>query len=145
MCPGEAGELIRRTTASWRDDPDSSVVWTGSHEGRWGLRMSQEVREATTVWFDVGKRTVGIEAYLLPAPPVHDADVYRICLSRNRRSWPVAVNVDRRGDLFIGGRITLSDLTAARLDEAVGAIYELVEISFRPLLRSGFSSREKTS
>lgn len=137
--------MIERVTTAWRDDPSSSVVWVGRHEGRWGLRMHHEVREATTIWFDVGDLTVALEAYLLPAPLVSRGEVYRIALARNRRSWPATVYVDARGDLFIGGRIPLTDLSEKRIDEAVGGVYELVEISFRALLRAGYSPREKSS
>jgi hypothetical protein len=144
MNRAEADVMVRDVTKAWLDDPDASVVWAGSFEGRRGIRMTQECREATTIWFQIGQRTVGYEAYLLPSPP-HDAqEVYRQCLARNHRSWPAAVSVDERGDLYIRGRITLSDLDADRLDEAVGTVYQLVEISFRPLLLAGFGHREKS-
>ena len=106
--------------------------------------MGQACREATTVWFEVGQRTLGYEAYLLPSPPHQAAEVYRQCLARNQRSWPAAVSADDRGDIYIGGRILLSDLDPNRLDQAVGAVYELVELSFRPLVAAGFLHREKS-
>ena len=144
MTRDEATALVRDVTADWLSDAESTVEWAGSYEGRCGIRMRQQVRDATTVWFDIGDRTVGFEAYLLPSPPAGEKDVYRHCLARNHRSWPAAIAMDGRGDLFVRGRIPLSDLTPQRLDEAVGAVYEVVELSFRPLLRAGFSSREKS-
>ena len=145
MTRNEASALVRSVTTAWRDDERSGVVWAGSFEGRWGLRMRQSCREATTVWFDVGDLTVGFEAYLLPAPSHNAAEVYRQCLARNHRSWPAASSVDRVGDIYIRGRIPLSDLGPLRLDEAVGAVFELVELSFRPLLVAGYGPREKSS
>ncbi len=144
MNPESAAELVRAVSVEWLNDPGTSVEWAGTHEGRPGIRMRQESRDATTVWFDVGERTVGYEAYLLPRPRSNPEDVYRLCLARNYRSWPVAISIDDRGDLFIRGRIPLSDLSRARLEEAVGAVYQMVELSFRALVRAGFAPREKS-
>jgi hypothetical protein len=136
--------LLVAVSRGWVDDPDSAVVWAGSHEGRWGIRMAQERRDFTTIWFDVGQRTLGLEAFLLPAP-AHDAqEVYRQALVRNAGSWPVAIALDAHGDLVILGRVPLDELDARKLDELVGAVYELVEISFAAMVRAGFEAREKT-
>ena len=144
MTPADAELLIREETTAWEADPESDVVWVGTHEGRWGLRMTQTVREATTVWFTIGSQTVALEAYLIPAPPVSPAETYRICLARNRRSWPAVTYADDRGDLFVGARIRLSELDPTSLSQAVAAIYLLVETTFWPVLRAGFGSREKS-
>ncbi len=144
MSPDEARRVIAATTAGWVEDPDSAVVWAGEHERRPGLRMTQTSRDFTTIWFDVGELTVAAEAYLLPSPPHSREEVYRQCLVRNMRSWPVSIAMDRGGDLSIIGRIPLEIFDAAALDRIVGAVYELVEVAFRPLVRAGFESREKT-
>ncbi len=140
MDAASAGDLVRTITQAWVDDPDSDVVWSGEHEGRWGIRMAQRCRDFTTVWFTVGARTVGFEAYVLPSPPHRAAEVYRLCLMRNWRTWPAALALDQRGDIFVIGRIPLADLTPATLDRAVGAVYETIELSFRPILELGFTA-----
>ncbi len=144
MTRDQAAELVRDTTRKWLADPGSAVVWAGPHEGKWGIRLRQDAREATTIWFSIGDRTVGYEAYLLPKPLHRREEVYRQCLARNHRSWPAAISVDERGDLIIRGRIPQSDLSHHRIDEAVGAVFELVELSFRSLVRAGFAPREKS-
>jgi hypothetical protein len=144
MTRDEAAALVREVTEAWVADPDSDVEWAGSYEGRWGIRMRQTCRDATTVWFTIGERTVGYEAYLLPNPPQHREAVYRHCLRRTYRSWPAAIAADRDGDLYVVGRIPLDGLAAHDLDTAVGAVYEVVELSFPPLVRLAFG-REKTS
>jgi hypothetical protein len=140
----EAHQLVVATTQAWVEDTDSDVVWAGDYEGRWGLRMSQQCRDFTTIWFAVGERTVGYEAFLLPDPPHNRADAYRFCLSRNRTSWPAAISLDRKGDLIVSGRIPLDRLSTEALDQAVGSVYETIELSFRPLLSIGFIGREKS-
>lgn len=143
MTPTEAGALIRSTTEAWLVDEESDVVWAGEFEGRWGIRLVQRCRDFTTMWFTVGERTVGYEAYLLPEPPHRRDEVFRLCLVRNHRSWPAAISMDRQGDLYVGGRIALAAMSPAALDEAVGAVYETIELSFSQLVSIGFMRREK--
>jgi hypothetical protein len=135
----EARALVTAVTAAWEADPATDVVWSGVYEGRPGIRISQRCRDFTTVWFDVGDRTVRFEAYLLPSPPHDPAAVYRLCLARNWGSWPASIAIDRDGDLHVVGHLPLSDLDPESLDRAVGAVYDTVERSFRPLLRLGFT------
>lgn len=144
MTRDEALALVVAATTRWEADPESDVVWTGEYEGKRGIRMAQTCRDFTTVWFDVGERTVGFEAYVLPRPPHAGPDFYRFCLQRNWRSWPAHLALDDRGDVFVVGRIPLDTLSETSLDGAVGAVYELIELSFRTLLGLGFTPREKS-
>jgi hypothetical protein len=133
-------ELLQNLTRHWVEDPDSDVVWTGEHEGRWGLRMAQRARDFTTVWFDVGQITIGFEAYLLPPPRYNTAEVLGYCLKRNYRSWPAFIAADDRGELYVRGRVPIAGLTEEDIETALGTIYELIEISFQPLLKLGYIS-----
>lgn len=144
MTREEARDLVAAVTAAWVADTESSAVWSGTHEGRQGLRMAQSSRDFTTVWFDIGDLTVATEAYLLPAPHHGHEDVYRQALLRNHRSWPVYIAMDVTGGLYIRGRVPLSDVSEERLEELVGATYELVDLAFRPMVETGFGGREKT-
>lgn len=136
--PEETRETLEALTSGWVDDAESDVVWAGEHEGRWGIRMAQQARDFTTIWFDVGERTMAVEAYLLPNPPRGHAEVYRLCLLRNASSWPVVICLDAQGDVDIRGRRALSEMSVATIDGLVGAVYEVVELSFKPLVRIGF-------
>ena len=142
MTADEARRLIAAASERWVADAESSVVWAGEYEGRLGIRMAQENRDFTTVWFDVGERTVRLEAYLLPAPPFDRAEVHRQALIRNWRSWPVWIATDTDGDLYVLGRIPLDALDEEALDRAVGAAYELVDLSFRAMVKAGFTRAE---
>ena len=144
MTKDEATALIVEITEDWEADPASDIVWAGEHDGRRGIRMAQQCRDFTTVWFDIGELTVGFEAYVMPQPPDAGVDFYRYCMARNWRSWPAHLATDDRGDVFVIGRIPLPSLTEATLDGAVGAVYEVIELSFRTLLQLGFQQREKS-
>jgi len=138
-----ARELVVSVTEAWLADPDGSVVWTGDHEGRRGVRMRQSVRDMTTVWFGIGERTVGVEAYVLPKPPGDAAEVYRQALTRNARARRMAFALNRLGDLVLIGRIPLAELTEEELELTLGEVYELIEVSFRGLLRAAFGRETK--
>lgn len=138
MDPEQARAVLELVTAGWAADPDSDVVWAGDHEGRRGIRVAQQARDFTTIWFDIGEHTLSVEAYLLPSPPRRQTEVYRMCLLRNASSWPVFISLDRHGDLYIRGRWPLTEVSTATIDGLVGAVYELVELTFKPLVRIGF-------
>ncbi len=131
-------DLLRAVTIGWAEDPDSDVVWAGEHEGRWGIRMAQQTRDFTTIWFNVGEITIGYEAYLLPPPRRNRAAVMEQCLKRNHRSWPSFIAADDKGELYIRGRIPVTHITSDDIETAVGSVYQLVDLAFRPLLVLGY-------
>ncbi len=137
-------ELLRQVTEDWLEDPESDVVWAGAHEGLRGIRMAQTARDFTTIWFDVGEITIGFAAYLLPPPPHSRDAVFDHCLRRNHRSWPAYIAADDRGELYIRGRIPVANITADDIETAVGSVYELVELAFRPLIELGYATPERS-
>ena len=136
-------ELLQTVTQGWLDDPESDVVWAGEHEGLWGIRMAQSARDFTTVWFDVGEITIAFAAYLLPPPPHNPDAVFDHCLRRNHRSWPAYIAADDRGELYVRGRIPIANISAEDIETAVGSVYELVELAFKPLLALGYTSPKR--
>lgn len=137
----QAWELLGTVSQAWVEDESSDVVFAGEHEGRWAVRMAQQARDFTTVWFDVGNLTVGYEAYVSPNPPHGHLEVYRQLLRRNERLWRVHFAIDKHEDVFLVGRVALAELAPPVLDEVLGAIYEAVELSFRSLIEAGFAKR----
>ena len=115
-------------------DPESDVVWTGDYEGRRAVRVQQTVRDLTTVWFAVGQRTVTIEAFVLPLPGDAPASAVMHLLHRNFGTRRLRFALDPRNDLVIIGRIPLGEVSEHELELALGEVYDLVEVSFRPLL-----------
>jgi len=53
--------------------------------------------------------------------------------------WRAHFSIDKDGDLFLVGRVSLDEWNETVLDEVLGAVYEAVELSFPALLRTGFS------
>lgn len=134
-------EILAERIRLWLDDPESSVEYAEEVEGRWAVRMHQDVRDATTVWFEVGERSLKFEAYLMPAP-ADTTEVYRQALVRNNTTWRVFFALDGEGAVLLRGRIAVAQVTIGELDLVLGEIYAMVEVAFRPMIRAGFSSRE---
>ena len=138
-----AAELLAQVVEEWVADPDSDVVYAEKVEGRLAVRMRQEVREATTVWFWVGEFSLVAEAYVIPAPA--DAlPAFRQALLRNGRSFRVNFALDYEGALLLRGRIPLERVTAPELSYLLAEIYQTIESSFRSLARL-VVQREKMS
>jgi hypothetical protein len=139
-----ATDLLVRITEGWVSDSESDVVWSGDFEGRRGVRMRQQVRDFTTVWFVVGQRTIAVEAYVLPSPPARREEVFRQCLVRNAGVRRIHFALDRDGDIVLVGRIPLAEVDEQELELALGEVYELVERSFRSLVRTAFAREKET-
>lgn len=135
----DARSLIAATTRAWLDDPESAVVWAGEHEGRLGVRMTQQVRDFTTVWFATGERTVRVEAYVLPVPAKGRDEVYRQCLVRNLGTRLVRFAIGASGEILLTAVVPSSQVSEEELELVLGEIYELIEVSFRSLVSAGFA------
>jgi hypothetical protein len=134
-------EILAERIRLWLDDPESSVEYAEEVEGRWAVRMHQDIRDATTVWIEIGERSLKFEAYLMPAP-ADTTEVYRQALVRNNTTWRVFFALDGEGVVLLRGRIAVAQVTIGELDLVLGEIYAMVEVAFRPMIRAGFSSRE---
>jgi hypothetical protein len=132
----EALTTLAATIATWVDDPDSDVVYAEWVEDRWAIRMLQQVREATTVWFWVGERSLIAEAYVLPSPELTEP-VYRQALFRNGRSFRAQFALDAEGAVILRSRLPVERVTSEELSYLIAEIYEAVELSFRPMLEAG--------
>ena len=141
MLRPEATRLVTGTAAAWVADPDNDVVYTEDLDGRTAVRIAQQARDFTTIWFEVGDLTMVTEAYVVPAPPGNAGEVYRQCLFRNYDARRVHFAIDPDGEVYLRGRLPLVHLSLEELDAILAEVYELVEVAFRPLIRAGFASR----
>ncbi len=133
--PAEPSEMIRVLMERWIDDPDSPVVYTEQVDGRRAVRMRQQIRDFTTVWFDVGERSVRIEAYVVPAGD-QPVELLRQCLVRNRNTWRTRYCIDEQNGIVLRARVALENLDEAEMSFVMAEIYEQIEVGFRPLLRA---------
>lgn len=137
-------DVLERRIQLWLNDPDSSVEYAEQLEGRWAVRMRQEVRDATTVWFAVGERSLEYEAYVIA---ISDdlVEVFRQALFRNARGWRCFFSLDGEGGLVLRGRLDADQVTVDGLDLVLGEIWETVEVAFPSMLQAVLAGREKSS
>lgn len=119
----------------WVVDGDSPVEYTELVEDRRAVRMRQETRDYTTVWFWVGDRSLKAEAYVVPAGE-QPAEQLRQCMVRNRSTWRVRYCLDEENGIVLRGRVALEQVSELELGYVMAEIYEQVEVSFRPLVRA---------
>ena len=136
-------EVLEERIRLWLEDEEGSVEYAEEVEGRWAVRMRQETRDATTVWFEVGERSLEFEAYVLPEPRA-PVEVHRQALKRNARGWRCFFALDEENAVVLRGRLAVGSVTVEELDKVLGEIYETIELSFRPMVRAGFPTREKS-
>jgi len=136
-------EVLERRIEGWLADPESSVEYAEEVEGRWAVRMRQQARDATTVWFTIGQRSIEYEASVLPAAE-GGSELFEQALHRNMKAWRAYFALDQEGELVLRGRLAQSHLTDLELDLVLGEIYDAIEVAFRPLLRSLLAGRENS-
>jgi len=137
-------EVLEERIHLWLEDPEGSVEYAEEVEGRWAVRMRQETRDATTVWFVVGERSLTFEAYVLPEPAAPE-EVHRQAMVRNARAWRCFFATDSENAIVLRGRLAADRVTLDELDRVLGEVYDTIELAFRPMVRAGFPGREKTS
>ena len=136
-------DVLEERIRLWLEDPESSVEYSEELDGRWAVRMRQDTRDATTVWFEVGERSLWFEAYVMPAP-VDPSEVHRQAMVRNATAWRCFFAVDREGAIVLRGRLAAASVSLDELDRVLGELFETIELAFRPMVRAGFPNREKS-
>ena len=127
--------ILEERIRIWLADPDSSVAYAEQLEGRWAVRVAQESREATTVWFWPRERSLEYEAYFMPVV-VGSSEVLRQALLRNGRAWRAFFALDSEGGLVLRGRVAATEVTLEVLDLILGEIVEMVDVAFKAMLRA---------
>jgi hypothetical protein len=108
---------------------------------RWYVRMRGEAKDYITVWLTLGQRTLRYEAYVIPAPEEHHAEVYESLLRRNERLVGLHFAIGVEDAVFVRGDLPLAVVNEPELDRVLGTTYATVEQSFTSLLRLAFASR----
>jgi hypothetical protein len=131
----ERRDVLEAVIRHWVDDPDSAVVYAEEVDGRYAVRMTQSVRDATTVWWEAGERTVRMEAYLGPVPEQRAEELYRLLLIRNRDAWRCHFALDAEGGVVVRGRLANADVSWETFDALLGECYDLIERTFPRFVR----------
>ena len=114
----------------------------GAHGGLPGLivELPGERRLKTNTILSIGDHSVRVEAFVCRQPDENHEGVYRFLLNRNRRLYRVAYTLDKVGDIYLIGWMSLDSVTAEELDRVLGQVLEAVDFDFNTLLELGFRS-----
>ena len=132
-------ERLGEIFTAWAKDPDGDVAAAELVEGRWAVRMAQQTRDFTTVWVVPGELTVSLEAYVSPPPPRRREEVFRLLLFRNHSAWRVHFAVDRAGEIYLRGKLEAERADEEALQYAFAEIYQMVDLTFRLIIQTGFA------
>ncbi len=88
----------------------------------------------------VGTHSLSINAFVIRRPDDNEASVYAWCLAKNASLYGVAFAINELHDIFLVGRLPLSAVTDREIDRLVGAVLQVSDSSFNPLLELGFAN-----
>jgi hypothetical protein len=111
----------------------------GAHGGPPGLvvELPGERKLNTNTILTIGEHSVRVEAFVCRKPDENHEGVYRFLLKRNRRLYGVAYTLDKVGDIYLVGRMSLASVDSDEIDRVLGQVLEAVDADFNTWLEWG--------
>jgi Putative bacterial sensory transduction regulator len=119
---------------------EAGVQASETADGVFVLDLPGERKLSIPCRLTVGEHALGVDAFVCRNPDENHEGVYRWLLARNLRMYGVAFAVDRSGDIYLSGRVSLSAVTMAEVDRLVGSVLTYSDDSFNTILELGFAS-----
>jgi len=108
--------------------------------GSYLVRLEGQRKLATMTWLIVGTHSLHVEAFFCRQPDENHARFYRFLLERNGRMYGVHFAVDRQGDVYLTGRLSLAAVSAEEIDRVLGCVLSYSDENFNSALAIGFES-----
>lgn len=118
-------------------DPDSGGVGYTVSNGVAVVELPGERRLKTNTLFIPQGTGVRVEAFVCRAVEENEADVYRMLLQHNRKTFGVHYTLDNNSDIYLAGQFT-DALTADDVQRILGQVLELADGDFNRILERGF-------
>jgi Putative bacterial sensory transduction regulator len=128
--------------ALWLEEIGAAAERPGPRE--WVVQVPSDKRGAVAVALSAGERTLSLRAFVMRGPDRAHEAVYRRMLQKSMASVPWAFALDGAGDVFLVARMLLGELSAAFLDQLLGALASVVDETYESLVRTGFDVPEGT-
>lgn len=122
---------------------DLELPWEESAPGTFSVTLPGVRKLRTDCAVVVGAHSIEVRAFVARNPDENHGAVYRWLLERNLKSHGVAFAVDRMGDIYLMGRLSLEAVTATEVDRLLGSVAETSDESFNTILELGFSESIK--
>jgi hypothetical protein len=136
--PADARDAARRLVGRTLVDAGLPVAVVG--EDRFLTMLAGEHKRTIPVLLHVDERSLKVSSLVAGRPDEQHDVVHRLLLHRNQRPTPVHFAIDDEGDLLLVGRLPLSVLDEAALDELLGLVLAMADDVFDRVLTIGFAS-----
>ena len=119
---------------------ERELEFTRPRPERFVVTLPGEAKLSTTCMLTLGAHGLRVEAFVCRQPDENHVGVYAFLLRRNRRLVGVSYTIDRSGDVYLVGRMSLESVTEAELDRVLGQVLEAADGDFNTLLELGFAT-----
>ncbi|KRV51136.1 hypothetical protein AQ490_02785 [Wenjunlia vitaminophila] len=137
MPEAETAERVARVVRRTLEEAELEFEQPGP--GTFVVTLPGTRKLATTCSLVVGQHTLSLNAFVVRRPDENHEAVYRWLLERNTRLYGVAYAIDRLGDVYLVGKLSLAAVTPEEVDRLLGAVLENADGSFNTLLELGFA------
>ncbi len=118
---------------------ERELKYTNPAPGKFFVTLPGTKKLQTNCWLRVGAHAMTVEAFVCRRPDEAHADVFRFLLRRNARLYGVAYTVDKLGDIYLVGHVSLASVTPDELDRLLGQVLEAADGDFNTILEIGFA------
>jgi hypothetical protein len=108
--------------------------------GAFLVRLEGQHKLATMTWLIAGSHSLSVEAFFCRQPDENHEAFYRFLLERNGRMYGVHFSLDPAGDVYLTGRLPLSGIGAADIDQLLGCVLSYADDNFDTALELGFAN-----
>src|SRR5271155_2808674 len=115
-------------------------AYSSPRAGAYLVRLEGQHKLATMTWLIAGTHSLAVEAFFCRQPDENHAAFYRFLLERNGRMYGVHFSLDPVGDVYLTGRLPLSAVSAADIDQLLGCVLSYSDDNFDAALELGFAS-----
>jgi hypothetical protein len=119
---------------------DAGLTADESDGGVFVVELPGDSKLSTACQLVVGDHALSVTAFVCRNPDENHEAVYRWLLGRNVRLYAVAFALDRNGDIYLHGRVSLRSVTSEEVDRLLGSVLTYADESFNTILTLGFAS-----
>ncbi len=119
---------------------DLGLSFENPRPGAYLVKLEGQHKLATMTWLVAGEHSLGVEAFFCRQPDENHEAFYRFLLERNGRMYGVHFTLDPVGDVYLTGRLPLSAVSTADIDQLLGCVLSYSDDNFDAALELGFAS-----
>ena len=116
------------------------LAYEKSNANTFLITLPSEQKLQTHCALIVGNHSLSINAFVIRRPDENEAAVHAWCMAKNASLYGIAFAINEVRDIFLVGRLPLSAVTDREVDRLIGAVLQICDSSFNPLLEIGFAN-----